>query len=195
MSLSGARRAVGHGLHGHREALLAEADAARAGGLGQWPDGDRHLPGLLAPGRPGGGVRAVRPALAAVPDLRDHALFVEPDLGEDSFWCATAAACRSLRSAGCRWAAMAYGQAMGRLPLVDSDSDDADPLARQMLQAVSAARGRSVDPNVYRAVANHPQALQAMVQFGTVVYFQNTMSPAQRELAYLTASVTNECHY
>jgi len=90
---------------------------------------------------------------------------------------------------------MAYGQAMGRLPLVDSDSDDADPLARQMLQAVSAARGRSVDPNVYRAVANHPQALQAMVQFGTVVYFQNTMSPAQRELAYLTASVTNECHY
>jgi len=90
---------------------------------------------------------------------------------------------------------MAYGQAIGRLPLVDSDSDDADPLARQMLQAVSAARGRSVDPNVYRAVANHPQALQAMVQFGTVVYFQNTMSPAQRELAYLTASVTNECHY
>ncbi len=90
---------------------------------------------------------------------------------------------------------MAYGQAMGRLPLVDSDSDDADPLARQMLKAVSAARGRSVDPNVYRAVANHPQALQAMVQFGTVVYFQNTMSPAQRELAYLTASVTNECHY
>jgi alkylhydroperoxidase family enzyme len=90
---------------------------------------------------------------------------------------------------------MAYGQAMGRLPLVDSDSDDADPLARQMLHAVSAARGRSVDPNVYRAVANHPQALQAMVQFGTVVYFQNTMSPAQRELAYLTASVTNECHY
>jgi len=90
---------------------------------------------------------------------------------------------------------MAYGQAMGRLPLVDSDSDDVDPLARQMLQAVSAARGRSVDPNVYRAVANHPQALQAMVQLGTVVYFQNTMSPAQRELAYLTASVTNECHY
>ncbi len=90
---------------------------------------------------------------------------------------------------------MAYVQAMGRLPLVDSGSDDADPLARQVLQAVSVARGRSVDPNVYRAVANHPQALQAMVQFGTVVYFQNTMSPAQRELAYLTASVTNECHY
>ena len=82
---------------------------------------------------------------------------------------------------------------MARLPLVDSSSDDADPLARSVLQAVSAARGRSVDPNVYRAVANHPQALQALVQFGTVVYFQNSMTPAQRELAYLTASVTNGC--
>lgn len=84
---------------------------------------------------------------------------------------------------------------MGRLPLVDSNADDTDPLARHVLKAVSSARGRSVDPNVYRAVANHPQALQAMVQFGTVVYFQNSLTPAQRELAYLTASVTNECHY
>jgi len=84
---------------------------------------------------------------------------------------------------------------MGRLPLVDSSDDNADPLAREVLTGVSAARGRSVDPNVYRAIANHPRALQAMVQFGTVVYFQNSMTPAQRELAYLTASVTNDCHY
>jgi len=84
---------------------------------------------------------------------------------------------------------------MGRLPLVDSSDDNADPLAREVLTGVSAARGRSVDPNVYRAIANHPRALQAMVQFGTVVYFQNSMTPTQRELAYLTASVTNECHY
>ena len=84
---------------------------------------------------------------------------------------------------------------MARLPLVDSDDDAADPLAREVLKAVSRARGRSVDPNVYRAVANHPRALQKMVEFGTVVYFQNSMTSAQRELAYLTASVTNECHY
>ncbi|MDQ6649974.1 MAG: carboxymuconolactone decarboxylase family protein [Actinomycetota bacterium] len=84
---------------------------------------------------------------------------------------------------------------MARLPLVDSDDPTADPLARQVLKATAAARGRSVDPNVYRAIANHPEALQAMVAFGTVVYFENSMTPAQRELAYLTASVTNECHY
>lgn len=84
---------------------------------------------------------------------------------------------------------------MGRIPLVDADDEGADPLARQVLGAVRAARGREADPNVYRAIANHPRALQAMVQFGTVVYFQNQMTPAQRELAYLTASVTNDCHY
>jgi len=44
-------------------------------------------------------------------------------------------------------------------------------------------------------MANHPQALKALVEFGTVVYFENSMTPAQRELAYLTASVTNDCHY
>jgi alkylhydroperoxidase family enzyme len=84
---------------------------------------------------------------------------------------------------------------VARLPLVDSDDENTDPLARDVLKAVAAARGRSVDPNVYRAVANHPRALQKMVEFGTVVYFQNSLTPAQRELAYLTASVTNECHY
>lgn len=84
---------------------------------------------------------------------------------------------------------------MARLPLVSSQDPDAPPLAREVLQQVSALRGRSVEPNVYRAVANHPEALQAMVRFGTVVYFDNSMTPAQRELAYLTASVTNECHY
>lgn len=84
---------------------------------------------------------------------------------------------------------------MARLPLVDGNDENTDPLAREVLAAVTSARGRSVPPNVYRAVANHPRALQKMVEFGTVVYFQNSLTPAQRELAYLTASVTNDCHY
>ena len=84
---------------------------------------------------------------------------------------------------------------MARIPLVDSADEGTDPLARQTLERVRALRGRAVDPNVYRAMANHPLALQKLVEFGTVVYFENSMTPAQRELAYLTASVTNECHY
>ena len=84
---------------------------------------------------------------------------------------------------------------MGRIPLVDPEGEGTDPLAREVLARVTGMRGRSVAPNVYRAVANHPQALDAMVRFGTVVYFDNSMTPAQRELAYLTASLTNDCHY
>ena len=88
-----------------------------------------------------------------------------------------------------------YLVAMSRLPLVDPDSSGTDPLAAQVLRQVTGLRGRAVPANVYRAVANHPAALQRMVEFGTVVYFNNSMTPAQRELAYLTASLTNDCHY
>jgi hypothetical protein len=50
---------------------------------------------------------------------------------------------------------------MARIPLVDSDDEGTEPVARQVLEQVRAMRGRAVDPNVYRAMANHPQALQS----------------------------------
>ena len=84
---------------------------------------------------------------------------------------------------------------MTRIPLIDSNDPAADPAAVEVLNSVSRRRNRTVDPNVYRAMANHPDALRALVDFGTVVYFENSLTPAQRELAYLTASVTNDCHY
>ena len=82
-----------------------------------------------------------------------------------------------------------------RIPLVDSNDPATDPSAADVLKSVSRHRNRTVDPNVYRAMANHPDALRALVDFGTAVYFENSLTPAQRELAYLTASVTNDCHY
>jgi len=60
---------------------------------------------------------------------------------------------------------------------VDSSDDGADPAARETLEHVWSLRGRAVDPNVYRAMANHPWALKALVEFGTVVYFENSMTP------------------
>lgn len=84
---------------------------------------------------------------------------------------------------------------MTRLPLVDPDAENTDPLAAQVLRRVTGERSTTIPPNVYAAVANHPMALQKMVEFGTVVYFDNALTPAQRELAYLTASVGNDCHY
>ena len=52
-----------------------------------------------------------------------------------------------------------------------------------------------VHPNVFRAIANHPGAAEAFAGFGKFVYMDASITPAQRELAYLTASVVNHCHY
>ena len=82
---------------------------------------------------------------------------------------------------------------MARLPLVDPDDPDADPRMREAL--LGSVRGSSIQPNVFRAIANNPPVLKALAQFGSVVYFNNSMTPAQRELAYLTASLVNDCHY
>jgi alkylhydroperoxidase family enzyme len=79
---------------------------------------------------------------------------------------------------------------MARIPLVDPDSGDADPRARQVMSQFGG-----VHPNVYRAIANHPGALEAFSGFGKVIYFENSITAGQRELAYLTASVANHCHY
>jgi alkylhydroperoxidase family enzyme len=82
---------------------------------------------------------------------------------------------------------------MGRLPLVDPEDPDADPGAGELLRAMRAATGR--DFAVLQAVANHPEALQGLVGFLSVAYINNSLIPAQRELAYLSASVVNNCHY
>ena len=80
---------------------------------------------------------------------------------------------------------------MARLPLIDPGADDADPAAAAALERA----GGSINPHVFRAMANHPEALDGFLTFGNAVYFQNSLTPAQRELAYLTASVVNQCHY
>ena len=89
---------------------------------------------------------------------------------------------------------------MARLPLVDPDDPDADPTARALLGAVRASLTSTdslpwTDINVYSSMANHPEAFGALLQFGSVVYQRNSLTPAQRELAYLGASVANDCHY
>ena len=89
---------------------------------------------------------------------------------------------------------------MARLPLIDPDDPDADPKARELLGYVRSALSASdalpwTDINVYSSMANHPEALGALLQFGGVVYQRNSLTPAQRELAYLGASVANDCHY
>ena len=82
---------------------------------------------------------------------------------------------------------------MARLPLVDPEDESADESARRILGAVRAGAGR--DYNVFRAVANHPELLEALASFTAAAYYLNSLQPQHRELAYLTASVVNDCHY
>ena len=89
---------------------------------------------------------------------------------------------------------------MPRLPLVDPDDPDADPRATGLLKAIRAGLVEREDLpwqdiNVYRAMANHPRILEGLLFFGERAYRRNSLTPAQRELAYLGASVTNDCHY
>jgi alkylhydroperoxidase family enzyme len=89
---------------------------------------------------------------------------------------------------------------MARLPLIDPDDPNADPKARDLLGLVRAGMRESddlpwTDINVYRAMANHPDVFEALLGFGERVYRRNSLTPAQRELAYLGASVANDCHY
>jgi alkylhydroperoxidase family enzyme len=75
--------------------------------------------------------------------------------------------------------------------LVDPGDGNLDPAVREILDRMTgSALGV---PNVLRAMANHPGALRDGAQ---VAYRPGSLiTPAQRELAYLTASVVNSCHY
>ena len=80
---------------------------------------------------------------------------------------------------------------MARVPLPDPDDADLDPAVREaLLQLSSSPHGT---PNVIRALANHPGLLRSPMQF---LYGPDAhITPVQRELAYLTASAVNNCHY
>ena len=80
---------------------------------------------------------------------------------------------------------------MARIPLVDPE-DPAAP-ARETLLAVREQIGS--DNNFFLAAANNPDILQALVAFSSGVYFGRHVDPRLTELAYLTASVVNACHY
>ena len=80
---------------------------------------------------------------------------------------------------------------MARIPLVDPDRPDAP--ARDTLLAVREQIGS--DNNFFLAVANNPHVLNSLVAFSSGVYFGASVDPRLTELAYLTASVVNACHY
>lgn len=79
-----------------------------------------------------------------------------------------------------------------RIPLVDPEDPSTDPDVARMLRERARA-GR--DSNVYKALANHPAVMAGLLQFGPIVYSDNSLPVGERELAFLATSVTNDCYY
>jgi alkylhydroperoxidase family enzyme len=83
---------------------------------------------------------------------------------------------------------------MARIPLLDENDPHIPEDAKAALRQAGAARGRVL--NVYRALANRPEALVALTQLLQTVYRSNsTLDPRHGELAYLTATAVNDCFY
>lgn len=85
-------------------------------------------------------------------------------------------------------------QNLARIPLLDENNPATPPDARDALLRAGAACGRLI--NVYRAMANRPDALNAMTGLIAAVYRKDsTLEPKDSELAYLTATTVNDCFY
>lgn len=83
---------------------------------------------------------------------------------------------------------------MARIPILHEDDPTTPADARAYLREAAQARGRLV--NIYRAMANRPAAGRAFSAFANTVYRgSTTLEPKHGELAYLTATVVNNCYY
>lgn len=83
---------------------------------------------------------------------------------------------------------------MTRIPLVDETDPNVPPEVRIALEEAGASRGWVI--NVFRALANRPEALTAVSKLLTTVYRKDsTLEPKHGELAYLAATTANRCFY
>ncbi len=83
---------------------------------------------------------------------------------------------------------------MARIPIWDERDPSAPPKIRETLEYSGEKFGQNL--NIQREMANHPQLAKAFIDLAMVSYGEtSTITPAQRELAYTTATVVNNCHY
>ncbi len=83
---------------------------------------------------------------------------------------------------------------MARIPLLSEESPGLDADAAAFLSETGKARGRML--NLYRALANRPEAGRAFSEMVRSVYRSgSSLAPQEAELAYLTATVVNDCYY
>lgn len=83
---------------------------------------------------------------------------------------------------------------MARIPIWDEKDPSTPPEMREALEYIEGEFGENL--NVFRVMANHPEVARRYVDLVMIPYGEgSTITPAQRELAYTTTTVVNNCHY
>ena len=83
---------------------------------------------------------------------------------------------------------------MARIPILTEDDPALTTEQKACLDEAKSARGKLL--NIYRAMANRPEAARAFGALIQVVYrSKSTLEPRHGELAYLTATSVNNCYY
>jgi alkylhydroperoxidase family enzyme len=83
---------------------------------------------------------------------------------------------------------------MSRIRLLYETDPELTEDSRDFLLKTGKARGKML--NLYRALANRPEAGRALSELIRTVYRSgSTLQPKEAELAYLTATVVNNCYY
>ena len=88
---------------------------------------------------------------------------------------------------------------MARLPLRHEDDPATDPKILAVLDGITSSGFPAL--NVFRALANKPEALEGFLALVTSIYNTgsgvgtSSITPKETELAYTAATVANNCHY
>jgi alkylhydroperoxidase family enzyme len=83
---------------------------------------------------------------------------------------------------------------MARIALLQETDPAISGESREFLEQAAKARGKML--NLYRALANRPAAGRALAELIRTVYRSGSSLPQKdAELAYLTATVVNDCYY
>ncbi len=84
---------------------------------------------------------------------------------------------------------------MARIPIW---KDDDPAMPEDVREAIDYAKGGTgFALNIQREMANNPAVLKGFSDLASTFYGEGggTITPAERELAYTTATVVNNCHY
>ena len=86
---------------------------------------------------------------------------------------------------------------MARIPMLHEEDPATPTDVRELLLEAKRKRGLDDVPNVYRAMVNHPALFRHFIDFYSTARSggEGGLTPAQCELAYLTASFANSCYY